>query len=139
AQVVRRFHDLILDRSDSVLDVIQSETGKARRDAFGEVVTVAGTARYYLAHGEEILSSKRRGPAMPAITSAEIVYKPHGVVGLITPWNYPFLLGIGDAIPALLAGNAVIVKPSELTPLSANLARDLFLECGLDPALLTMV
>src|SRR5690349_16533376 len=56
AEIVRRFHDLILDRCDSILDVIQSETGKARRDAFGEVVTVAGTARYYLAHGESHLS-----------------------------------------------------------------------------------
>jgi acyl-CoA reductase-like NAD-dependent aldehyde dehydrogenase len=61
------------------------------------------------------------------------------VVGLITPWNYPFLLGIADAIPALLAGNSVIVKPSELTPLSMNLARDLFVESGLDPHLLIVV
>src|SRR5262245_997864 len=59
AAVVRKFHDLVLDRCDSVLDIIQSETGKARRDAFGEIVTVAGTARYYLAHGESHLSGKR--------------------------------------------------------------------------------
>jgi succinate-semialdehyde dehydrogenase/glutarate-semialdehyde dehydrogenase len=76
---------------------------------------------------------------VPAITSAEISYRPHGVVGLITPWNYPFLLSIGDALPALLAGNAVIVKPSELTPLSAILARDLLIQSGLDPVLLSIV
>src|SRR5438128_120718 len=51
AGIVRRFHDLILERSAEILDVIQSETGKARRDAFAEIVSVAGTARYYLAHG----------------------------------------------------------------------------------------
>src|SRR2546422_7813440 len=51
AAIVRRFHDSMLDQSDRILDVIQSESGKARRDAFGEIVTVAGTARYYLAHG----------------------------------------------------------------------------------------
>ena len=73
------------------------------------------------------------------MTSAEIVHKPHGVVGLITPWNYPFLLSIADAIPALLAGNAVVVKPSELTPLSARLARDLFIESGLEPNLLQVL
>jgi succinate-semialdehyde dehydrogenase/glutarate-semialdehyde dehydrogenase len=72
-------------------------------------------------------------------TRAEVIYKPHGVVGLITPWNYPFLLGIADALPALLAGNAVIVKPSEITPLSAMLARDLLVECGLDPDLAIIV
>jgi len=136
ARVVRRFHDLVLDERNRILDTIQSESGKARRDAFAEIVTVAGTARYYLANAADYLKVKRRKPAVPAITSAEIVYKPHGIVGLITPWNYPFLLGIADAIPALLAGNAVLVKPSELTPLSANCARELFIESGLDPNLL---
>ena len=136
ARVVRRFHDLVLDERNRILDTIQSESGKARRDAFAEIVTVAGTARYYLANAADYLKVKRRQPAVPAITSAEIVYKPHGIVGLITPWNYPFLLGIADAIPALLAGNAVLLKPSELTPLSANCARELFIESGLDPNLL---
>ena len=68
-----------------------------------------------------------------------MIYKPHGVVGLITPWNYPFLLGIADALPALLAGNAVILKPSELTPLSAVIARDLLIESGLDSNLAAIV
>jgi len=139
AEIIRKFHDLILEKSGRILDVIQSETGKARRDALGEIVTVAGTARYYLSHGERHLSPKRREPAVPAVTDAEVVYKPHGVVGLITPWNYPFLLAVGDAIAALLAGNAVMVKPSELTPLSAELARDLLVESGLHPDLLTVI
>lgn len=129
----------MLDRRDLVLDTIQSETGKTRRDALAEVVTVAGTARYYLAHGAEHLQRNERSPAVPLITSAEVVYKPHGVVGLITPWNYPFLLSVGDALPALLAGNAVVVKPSELTPLSAVLARELLVESGLDEHLFGLV
>jgi succinate-semialdehyde dehydrogenase/glutarate-semialdehyde dehydrogenase len=138
ARVIRRFHDLILDRREKILDTIQSETGKARRDALAEIVTIAGTARYYLSRGAEHLEVRRGSPAVPGITSAEITYKPHGLVGLITPWNYPFLLGIADALPALLAGNAVVIKPSELTPLSAVLARDLLLECGLDSNLLAV-
>ena len=139
ARILRRFRDLILDRQQQVLDTIQSETGKARRDAFAELVTVAGTARYYLAHGQDHLSDKRGRGAIPLLTKAEVVFKPHGVVGLITPWNYPFLLGVADALPALLAGNAVIVKPSELTPLSAVLARELLLACRLDPNLFIVV
>ncbi len=135
ARIVRRFHDLILTRRNQILDTIQAETGKARRDALAELITVAGTARYYLSHGEQTLQPKRRRPALPAITSAELIYKAHGLVGLITPWNYPFLLSIADALPALLAGNAVLIKPSELTPLSAILARDLLIESGLDPHL----
>jgi succinate-semialdehyde dehydrogenase/glutarate-semialdehyde dehydrogenase len=139
AQVLGRFHDLILDRRQQILDTIQSETGKARRDALAELITVAGTARYYIAHGARHLRAKRHRPAVPFITSAETVHKPHGVVGLITPWNYPFLLGIADALPALLAGNAVVVKPSDLTPLSAVLARNLLVESGLDPDLAVVV
>jgi succinate-semialdehyde dehydrogenase / glutarate-semialdehyde dehydrogenase len=139
ARIIRRFHDLILARRGAILDTIQSETGKSRRDALAEIVTVAGTARYYLAHGAAHLETRRRSPAVPLITSAEVVYKPHGVVGLITPWNYPFLLGIADALPALLAGNAVVIKPSELTPLSAVLARELLIESGIDPDLIALV
>jgi succinate-semialdehyde dehydrogenase/glutarate-semialdehyde dehydrogenase len=60
-------------------------------------------------------------------------------VGLITPWNYPFLLTLGDAIPALLAGNAVLIKPSESTPLSAVLGKALLVESGLDPDVLHIV
>jgi succinate-semialdehyde dehydrogenase/glutarate-semialdehyde dehydrogenase len=136
---IRRFHDLVLRRSDEIMDVIQSETGKARRDAFGEIITVAGAARYYLKHGRRHLSVRQREAAVPAVTDAEIVYKPVGVVGLITPWNYPFILAAGDTIPALLAGNAVVLKPSELTPLSAILARRILMDAGLDPDLLGIV
>jgi acyl-CoA reductase-like NAD-dependent aldehyde dehydrogenase len=139
ALVIRRFHDLILDREKRILDTIQSETGKPRRDALSELLTVAGTARYYLAHGERHISPKRRRPALPAATWAQEIHKPHGVVGLITPWNYPFLLGIADALPALLAGNAVVIKPSELTPLSTVIAQELLVESGLDPKLAAIV
>jgi succinate-semialdehyde dehydrogenase / glutarate-semialdehyde dehydrogenase len=139
AAIIRRFHDIVLERCSLILDTIQSETGKARRDALGEVITVAGTARYYLAHGSQHLAVRRRRAAVPFITSAEIVYKPHGVVGLITPWNYPFILSVADALPAFLAGNAVVLKPSELTPLTAVLSRNLLIESGMDPDLFAIV
>jgi succinate-semialdehyde dehydrogenase / glutarate-semialdehyde dehydrogenase len=134
-----RFHDLLVDRSGAVLDTIQSETGKARRDALAELVTLAGTARYYIAHGQAFLDSKRRRGALPIVTQSVSRSRPHGLVGLITPWNYPLLLAIGDAIPALLAGNAVLVKPSEFTPLSAVLGKVLLVESGLHPDLLGII
>jgi succinate-semialdehyde dehydrogenase / glutarate-semialdehyde dehydrogenase len=139
ARVIQRFHDLAIDRADEVLDAIQSETGKSRRDALAELITVAGTARYYLAHGESFLAAKRRRGALPLLTYSSLEHHPHGVVGLIAPWNYPFLLSIGDAIPALLAGNAVLLKPSELTPLSAVLGKALLQSSGLDEDLLGIV
>jgi succinate-semialdehyde dehydrogenase/glutarate-semialdehyde dehydrogenase len=135
AGVIARFHDLVLDRAEHVLDTIQGESGKARRDALAEVITVAGTARYYLAHGRHHLADRRARGGVPLLTRARSTWHPHGLVGLITPWNFPFLLGVADALPALLAGNAVLTKPSEVTPRSTLLAHDLLVEAGLDPAL----
>jgi succinate-semialdehyde dehydrogenase / glutarate-semialdehyde dehydrogenase len=139
AAVLSRFHDLLLDQAERVMDTIQKDTGKARRDALSEVVTVAGTTRYYLAHGKRHLRDRRARPAVLGITSARVVHKPLGVVGLITPWNFPFLLPVGDAIAALLAGNAVVIKPSELTPFPAELGRELLLEAGLPADLFQLV
>jgi acyl-CoA reductase-like NAD-dependent aldehyde dehydrogenase len=139
SRIVARFHDVMLNRSGEVFDRIQAETGKTRRDALAELVTVAGTARYYVAHGERHIRSQRRRGALPVITASNVEYRPFGVVGLVTPWNYPFVLTVGDAIPALLAGNAVILKPSELTPLSAQLGKDLLEQAGMDPDVLQIV
>lgn len=135
ASVIARFHDLLIDRSSLLMDIVQSESGKARRDALAEIITTAGTARYYLAHGRAHLREKGARGGVPFLTSARVAWYPHGLVGLITPWNFPLLLGVADALPALLAGNAVLTKPSEVTPLSTLAARDLLVEAGLDPAL----
>jgi len=134
-----RFHDLAIDRAANVFDTIQSETGKSRRDALAELITVAGTIRYYLARGGSFLAPKSRRGAIPLLTRSRLEYRPHGLVGLITPWNYPFILTVGDAVPALLAGNAVLIKPSESTPLSAVLGKALLVESGLDPDLFAVV
>ncbi|MDH3522946.1 MAG: succinic semialdehyde dehydrogenase [Acidobacteriota bacterium] len=138
-RVLERFHDLLFERQDEIFDTIQRESGKTRREALGELLIVAGTARYYLAHGEEHLAEESHPGASPLITGARVGHRPYGLVGFITPWNYPFILSIGDALPALLAGNAVLVKPSELTPLSAELGRDLLATSGLDADLVQLV
>lgn len=138
-KVLERFHDLLFERQDEVFDTIQRESGKTRREALGELLIVAGTARYYMTHGEEHLAEESHSGASPFITGARVVHRPHGLVGFVTPWNYPFILSVGDALPALLAGNAVVVKPSELTPLSAELARRLLVKAGLDEDLFQLV
>ncbi len=138
-KVLRRFHDLVTDRADAILDTIQSESGKSRRDAMTEIAVVSGTARYYAAHGPSHLREQRAQPGAPLITRARVQHVPRGVVGMITPWNYPFIMSVADALPALLAGNAVVTKPSELTPLSAELARTLLIEAGLPAPLFQLV
>ncbi len=139
AKVLSRFHDLLFEREEEVLDTIQRETGKPRREALVELLTVAGTASYYLAHGSRHLAEESHSGATPFITGARVIRRPHGVTGFITPWNYPFILSIADALPALLAGNSVVIKPSEVTPLSADLGVRLLVHAGLDEDLVQLV
>ncbi|MEU3565093.1 succinic semialdehyde dehydrogenase [Kitasatospora sp. NPDC006786] len=131
AAVLLRFHDLLLKRQDEVLDLVQAETGKARLHAFEEVLAVAMAARHYgrAAHG--YLRDKRRGGALPVLTQAVEARRPKGVVGHISPWNYPLELSVGDALPAFVAGNAVVNKPDTQTALTALWARELLIEAGL--------
>lgn len=134
-----RFHDLVLERQDEVLDLIQHESGKARKHAFEEVLDTATTARYYANTAETHLRPRRRRGALPLLTAAREHRHPRGLAGFIAPWNYPLTLGITDAIPALLAGNAGIVKPDEKTPFSALWAVDLLYEAGLPSDLVQVV
>ncbi|MEV0532664.1 succinic semialdehyde dehydrogenase [Kitasatospora sp. NPDC050463] len=131
AAVLLRFHDLLLKRQDEVLDLIQAETGKARLHAFEEVLAVAMAARHYgrAAHG--YLRDKRHGGALPLLTRAVEARRPKGVIGHISPWNYPLELSVGDALPAFVAGNAVVNKPDTQTALTALWARELLVEAGL--------
>jgi succinate-semialdehyde dehydrogenase/glutarate-semialdehyde dehydrogenase len=139
ARVFLRFHDLILARRDQILDLMQAETGKARRHALEEVLDCANVARYYAQHGARHLRTRRRRGAVLVLTRVWELQHPRGVVGIIAPWNYPLSLAIGDAIPALLAGNAVVVKPDLQTPFTALWGVDLLREAGLPADLMRVV
>ncbi len=130
-RIFLRFHDLLLNRQDEVLDLIQLETGKARRHAFEEVLDSAVVTRYYARRAEKLLAPRRRKGALPGFTQTWERREPVGVVGIISPWNYPLNLGVTDAVPALLAGNTVILKPAHQTSLTALWAADLLSEAGL--------
>ncbi|MFD5921147.1 succinic semialdehyde dehydrogenase [Kitasatospora sp. NPDC058201] len=131
AAVLLHFHDLLLKRQDEVLDLIQAETGKARLHAFEEVLAVAMSARHYARAAQGYLRDKRRGGALPVLTRTVEARRPKGVIGHISPWNYPLELSVGDALPAFVAGNAVVNKPDTQTALTALWARELLIEAGL--------
>lgn len=131
AAVLLRFHDLLLRRQDEVLDLVQAETGKARVHAFEEVLAVAGASRHYGRAAAGYLRDRRRGGAVPVLTHTVEARRPKGVVGQVSPWNYPLELSVGDALPAFAAGNAVVNKPDTQTALTALWARELFVEAGL--------
>ncbi|WP_426246888.1 succinic semialdehyde dehydrogenase [Nocardioides sp. LHG3406-4] len=125
-----RLHDLVLDRQDEILDLIVLESGKARKHAFDEPLHVALTARYYARTAHEYLDTHRRLGVIPLLTRVEVNRVPKGVVGIISPWNYPFTMALCDGLPALMAGNAVVAKPDAQTMLSALLGAQLLEEAG---------
>lgn len=131
AAVLLRFHDLVLERQAEVLDLIQLETGKARLHAHEEVQAVAVAARHYGRKAPAYLRPKRHAGAVPTLTKVTELRHARGVVGQIAPWNYPLELSVGDALPAFVAGNAVVMKPDTETCLTALWARDLLIEAGL--------
>ena len=139
AAVLERYADHVLDAQDELLDIAQLETGKTRRDAFEEVLDVVQTATYYADAGPKLLESERRSGAIPGLTKTTVHRRPKGVAGFISPWNYPVTLAISDALPALLAGNAVVLKPAEETTHTALLARRLLVDAGLPPELFQVV
>lgn len=137
--VFLRFHDLVLARQEEILDLLQFEGGKARHHALEEVLDIAITCRHYAVHAGDYLRPERRQGALPGLTATTVHHHPLGVIGIISPWNYPFSLALCDAIPALLAGNAVVLKPDSRTPFSALLGLELLHTAGLPQGLLQIV
>ncbi|MGW7818890.1 succinic semialdehyde dehydrogenase [Streptomyces puniciscabiei] len=139
AAVLLRFHDLVLQRQAEVLDLIQLETGKARLHAHEEVQAVAVAARHYGRKAPAYLRPRRHTGAVPTLTKVTELRHPRGVVGQIAPWNYPLELSVGDALPAFVTGNAVVMKPDTETCLTALWARDLLIEAGLPEGVFQVV
>ena len=137
--VLRRFHDLVLARQDEVLDLLQLEAGKARRHAFEEVLDVAIVARYYANTAARHLRTRRRRGALPFLTAAWEHHQPLGVVGDHRALELPLTLSVSDAVPALAAGNGVVIKPDSQTPFTALWGFALLEEAGLPRDLVQVV
>jgi succinate-semialdehyde dehydrogenase/glutarate-semialdehyde dehydrogenase len=129
--VFSRLHDMILREQAEILDIIQTETGKARSHAFEEVVDVAMNSRYYARTAASVLKPQGRSGALPLLTTTREVRHPKGVVVVISPWNYPLALSASDALPALIAGNAVVSRPDNQTALTTLWAHELAERAGL--------
>ncbi|HWC22941.1 MAG TPA: succinic semialdehyde dehydrogenase [Flexivirga sp.] len=139
ARVLLRYHDLILRHRDELLDLIQLESGKARKHAFEEVLDVAGVCRHYARKAEGYLRPQKHLGAIPVLTQSTELHQPRGVIGVVGPWNYPLSMSITDALPALIAGNAVVLRPDEKASLTALRAVELLDQAGLPQDVLQVV
>ncbi len=131
---------VMLDRHEQLVETIASETGKPDLEAFGtEVMLACDALQFYAKRAKRILADRRIPVHLAKTKKLRVVYKPLGVVGIITPWNFPFMLAINPVAQALMAGNAVVLKPSEVTPFSGRLVEEIFAAAGLPEGVLSVV
>jgi acyl-CoA reductase-like NAD-dependent aldehyde dehydrogenase len=134
AKVLRRAQKWVVDNADRIVETIVSETGKTHDDALLNEILYASTAfGFWAKHAPRYLADEKVRSSSPFVVGRKLVvrYRPLGVIGVIGPWNYPLTNSFGDCIPALAAGNAVVLKPSEVTPLTSQLMASAMRECGL--------
>jgi succinate-semialdehyde dehydrogenase/glutarate-semialdehyde dehydrogenase len=135
-----RYRDALVERADEIVDVVSRECGKPRHDALGHEVTLtADLFTYYCKNAKRILAPRELPLHLLKHKRSTIHYVPRGVVGIISPWNFPFAIAMNDAIAALVTGSAVVVKPSEVTPLSVQKAKEIFDASGLPEDLFGVV
>lgn len=139
ARILTRLHDLMFANESKLLDILQLETGKSRAHAFEEFAGAAGAARYYGRKAPKFLKPMVTRAGVPLVTRSWVEYQSLGVVGIITPWNYPMALTMLDVLPALAAGNAVVQKIDNQTALTALFCRLLAIEAGLPAEAWTIV
>lgn len=139
AKALSRLHDLMLKNQGNLMDLLQLETGKSRAHAFEEIAGSLGSARYFAKAAPKTLKTQRTIAGVPLLTQSYVMYSPVGVVGVITPWNYPLALQMLDVLPALVAGNAVIQKADNQTALVSLYARTLAVQAGIPESAWTIV
>jgi len=140
AQIMRRALSILLSQQERFIDVIVGETGRSRMETLlMELFPACDSLAYYAKHAERLLRDE--SPSLHLLKTKKLVisYRPLGVIGIITPWNGPFVLSLNPTVQALMAGNAVVLKPSEVTPFSGKLVGELFAEAGLPPDVLCVL
>lgn len=142
ARIVMRARQAILSQMDAIATLISKEMGKPVAEALSADITpVLDLMQYFARNAERILRPRKRGIGLLGLMgrSSTITYKPLGVIGIISPWNFPLAIPLGEAVMALMAGNTVVLKPSELTPLVGEKIGGIFDDAGLPKNVLRVV
>lgn len=130
--------DWLMDNDKHILGLVQQESGKSWGDTSIETMVAVEVINYYVKNAPKFLADQTRRPHGPASATKklEVYHRPHQLIGVITPWNYPLAMPMLDVPPALLSGAAVLTKPSEVTPVAwAELVRAWNEEIGAPPVL----
>jgi acyl-CoA reductase-like NAD-dependent aldehyde dehydrogenase len=142
ARFILRAREIVLDQLEDIAKLISRETGKPPTEAIAmEIVPTLDLMHYFAKNTHRLLARPKIdiGQYNLMYRWSYIVYKPLGVVGIISPWNFPWATPLDEVVMALMAGNAVVVKPSELTPLTALKIGEIFKQAQLPEGLLEIV
>src|SRR5947209_2845242 len=142
ARIVMRARRIVLDEMEEIALLISRETGKPVVEAISmELVPTLDLMQFFARRSRKLLRPQKINIGQYGLMgrTSRIVYKPLGVVGIISPWNFPWAIPLGEVVMALMAGNAVVLKPSELTPLTGLKIGDVFRRAGLDEGLLQVL
>ncbi len=140
--ILKRFQTLLNDRKIQVARTITSEAGKPVAEALlTEVLVVLDATRFISQEAHAFLRDEpvAHGSLAAKAKRGRIIREPHGVIGIISPWNYPFSIPATETLAALVTGNAVVLKPSELTPLSSLMLQELLKEAGLPAGVFQLI
>ena len=140
-ELVGRAIGVIQERQEEIIDAICADTGRGRVESYlMELIPTFDVIAWACNNAQKQLADRKVRPqTLLATKSMTITYRPLGVVGVIVPWNGPFVLSINPTVPALLAGNAVVIKPSEVTPFAGSLVEEIFEAAGLPKGLVRVV
>jgi len=131
---------LLIENQEAYLDIFREETGRSDAEStMLEILPTADSLAYYSKRAKKLLADERPSLHLLKMKKVVIRHRPLGVIGIITPWNAPFTLGSDAVVQALMAGNSVVLKPSEVTPRSGGLIGELFAEAGLPEGVLSVV
>lgn len=135
-----KLREQLVDRTDEIVDTICADTGKPRLEAVAtEILAACDSLTYYARRSEKLLADERKPLHLMKTKKLVISHRPMGVIGIITPWNFPFVLSLNPSIQALMAGNSVVLKPSEVTPFVGIKLRELFEAAGFPPGVFEVV
>ncbi|MGA9994898.1 MAG: aldehyde dehydrogenase family protein [Pyrinomonadaceae bacterium] len=141
-RIVLRARAVVLDEMERIASLISQETGKPVAEAMAmELAPTLDLMQFFARRTRRLLRAEKINIGQYGLMgrSSRIVYKPLGVVGIISPWNFPWAIPLGEVVMSLMAGNAVVLKPSELTPLTGLKIGEVFARAGLLEGLLSVV
>ncbi|MBC7911215.1 MAG: aldehyde dehydrogenase family protein [Pyrinomonadaceae bacterium] len=141
-RIVMRARQIVLDEIDAIARLISRESGKPLTEAISmELTPTLDLMQFFARKTKKLLRTEKLDIGQYGLMgrSSRIIYKPLGVVGIISPWNFPWAIPLGEVVMALMAGNAVVLKPSELTPLVGLKIGEVFKRAGLPEGLLQVV